>query len=136
MKTTDRFKEAIEQHLKYRGFKDPLFAETLKKPNKNIEECINYILNEVQKSGINGYAEEEIYNMAVHYYDEDDIKSNDRPAVKVVINKQIKLTKEEIAEAKKEAREQVIAEEKQRMLGKNKPSKPKAETKVQSNTLF
>lgn len=136
MKTTDKFKEVIEQHLKYRGFEDPLFAKTLQKPNKSIDECINYILTEVQKSGINGYADEEIYKMAVHYYDEDDIKADSRPNVKAIINKSIKLTKEEIAEAKKEAREQVIAEEKQRMLGKNKSSKPKTETKVQSNTLF
>ncbi len=46
-----------------------------KKPNKNIEECITYILNEVQKSGCNGFDDddellrawlEKIFSMAVH----------------------------------------------------------------------
>ncbi len=53
---------------------DPLFAPNLQKPHKNIEECILYILSEVQRSGCNGFADEEIYSMAVHYYDEDDIE--------------------------------------------------------------
>ena len=55
---------------------DPLFAPNLQKPHKNIEECILYILSEVQRSGCNGFADEEIYSMAVHYYDEDDIEED------------------------------------------------------------
>ncbi|EFR35404.1 hypothetical protein HMPREF9294_0931 [Porphyromonas asaccharolytica PR426713P-I] len=55
---------------------DPLFAPNLQKPHKNIEECILYILSEVQKSGCNGFADEEIYSMAVHYYDEDDVEED------------------------------------------------------------
>lgn len=55
---------------------DPLFAPNLQKPHKNIEECILYILSEVQRSGCNGFADEEIYSMAVHYYDEDDVEED------------------------------------------------------------
>lgn len=55
---------------------DPLFAPNLQKPHKNIEECILYILSEVQRCGCNGFADEEIYSMAVHYYDEDDVEED------------------------------------------------------------
>lgn len=51
MKATDNFKKAIENHLNQLAEKDSLFAETLKKENKNIDDCCTYILNQVQESG-------------------------------------------------------------------------------------
>ena len=65
---------------------DPLFAPNLMKPNKNIEECITYILNEVQKSGCNGFDDDEIFSMAVHYYDEDDIEVGKAVSCQVAVN--------------------------------------------------
>ena len=72
MKGTEQFARTIAEYLNGRAMTDPLFAPNLQKPHKNIEECILYILSEVQRSGCNGFADEEIYSMAVHYYDEDD----------------------------------------------------------------
>ena len=74
MKGTEEFTRTIAEYLNGRAMTDPLFAPNLQKPHKNIEECILYILSEVQRSGCNGFADEEIYSMAVHYYDEDDIE--------------------------------------------------------------
>ena len=71
MNGTESFKSTIQKYLDKRAQEDELFAETLKKENKNIDDCITYILNEVQQSGCNGFADEEIYNMVIHYYDED-----------------------------------------------------------------
>lgn len=86
MKGTEQFKTVIQNHLNELAANDPLFAQTLNKENKNIDECINYILGEVMKSGCNGFADEEIFNMAIHYYDEDDIKVGKVSAQKVVVN--------------------------------------------------
>lgn len=86
MKGTEQFKIVIQNHLNSLAEKDQLFAKTLKKENKNIDDCINYILNQVQKSGCNGFADEEIYQMAVHYYDEDDIIVGKPINAKVVVN--------------------------------------------------
>ena len=47
MKGTEQFKTIIQNHLNELAEKDSLFAKTLKKENKNIDECINYILGEV-----------------------------------------------------------------------------------------
>ena len=73
-KSTDSFMATIQKYLSERAANDELFAKTMKKTSKNIEDCTTYILNRVKDSGKNGFDDSEIYGMAVHYYDEDDIK--------------------------------------------------------------
>ena len=68
------FQSTIKKYLDERAKNDELFAVTYAKENKSIEECCNYILKEVQKSKREAFADEEIYGLAVHYYDEDSIK--------------------------------------------------------------
>lgn len=53
----------------------------LKKENKSLKECFDYILQELSKKAVTknsiGYCagdDEELYALAVHYYDEDNIK--------------------------------------------------------------
>lgn len=127
MKGTEHFTRTIAEYLNRRAETDPLFAPNLQKPNKNIEECITYILNEVQKSGCNGFDDEEIYSMAVHYYDEDNIEVDKSINCQVVVNHTIELTEEEKAEARKKAIERYQAEEYRKLTAK----KPKAEKQVE-----
>ena len=47
MKGTEQFKTVIQNHLNELAASDTLFAQTLNKENKNIDECINYILGKV-----------------------------------------------------------------------------------------
>lgn len=68
MNGTSHFKRTIEAYLAQRAAEDTLFAATYKKPNKNIDDCITYILNEVKRSGCNGFTDGEIFSMAVHFY--------------------------------------------------------------------
>lgn len=121
-KVTDTFKKTIQQYLDKRAEQDSLFAETLKKENKNIDECVNYILGEVQKSGYNGFADEEIYNMAVHYYDEDDLKAVKRVSANVIVNHKVELTDEDKAAAKEKAMqlaiEKLVVEQKEKLVQK------------------
>lgn len=69
--------------LQDRAKNDELFAETLKKPNKSIAECAQYIYGELaeearkNKDGQTacvGVPKADVIAMAVHYFDEDDIK--------------------------------------------------------------
>ncbi len=126
MKPSDNFQKIIYNHLESLASKDSLFAETLKKPNKNIEDCIKYIFNQVQKSGRNGFVDEEIYGMAVHYYDEDDIKVDGPVNMNVVVNHKVELSEEEIKEAKRKALDEVLMAEKEKLLKKsaNKKAEP------------
>ena len=49
MKGTEHFTRTIAEYLNQRAMTDPLFAPNLLKPNKNIEECITYILSNDKK---------------------------------------------------------------------------------------
>lgn len=86
MEVSNGFKAVIKAYLDDRASNDELFAATYAKQGKSLDECCNYILSEVQKSGQNGFADEEIYGMAVHYYDEDDIKDVKPINARVVVN--------------------------------------------------
>jgi len=104
MKSTVHFKNTIKTYLDNRASVDNLFAETYAKPNKNIDDCITYILNEVQRSGCNGFADDEIYSMAVHYYDEDSVTAGKPIDCRIVVNHVVELTAEEKEEARQEAK--------------------------------
>ncbi|KGN96861.1 PcfK-like family protein [Porphyromonas crevioricanis] len=127
MNGTEQFTRTIAEYLNGRAATDPLFAPNLAKPHKNIEDCISYILQQVQQSGYNGFEDDEIYSMAVHYYDEDDLEVGSRVACNVVVNHTIVLTEEEKAEARKRAIQQYQAEE-LRKLQEPKRVKIKANT--------
>ena len=68
MKASNHFKNTIKTYLEQRAETDVLFSFQYSKPEKNIDDCVTYILNKVKKSGCNGFADDEIYSMAVHYY--------------------------------------------------------------------
>ena len=75
MEKTKTPKQIIQSYLEERAKNDPLFASVYVKPNKNINECFDYILSEAKKRG-NAVcmSDDEVFGLAVHYYDEDDIK--------------------------------------------------------------
>ena len=115
MSGTEQFTRTISEYLNLRAATDPLFAPNLAKPHKNIEDCITYILKQVQQSGCNGFEDDEIYSMAVHYYDEDDLDVGSHVACHVVVNHAIVLSEEEKAEARKQAIQQYQAQELRRL---------------------
>lgn len=127
MNGTEQFTRTIAEYLNLRAATDPLFAPNLAKPHKNIEDCITYILKQVQQSACNGFEDEEIYSMAVHYYDEDDLDVGRPVACHVVVNHTLVLTEEEKAEARKQAILQYQAQELRR-LQELKRTKSKAST--------
>lgn len=116
MKGTEQFKKVIEAHLLGMAENDPEFAEKLQNPKKNIDGCITYILNTVQKSGCNGFADEEIFGMAVHYYDEENIEVGKPVNANVVINQVPELTEEEKKAAKKAAIKQIMSVKKSQKI--------------------
>lgn len=133
MKSTEHFKRTIQAYLQQRASEDRLFAESYRKEGKNIDDCITYILNEVQRSGCNGFTDGEIYSMAVHYYDEDDIEVGNPVSCQVSVNHIVELTEEEKAEARQRAVEQYQQAELHRMQERHKRPTAKQETQVQPN---
>ena len=68
MKGSNHFKNTIKAYLDQRAETDILFSFQYSKPEKSIDDCVTYILNEVKKSGCSGFHDDEIFNMAVHFY--------------------------------------------------------------------
>jgi ribosome-associated translation inhibitor RaiA len=126
MKSTPAFKNTIREYLEKRGSKDPLFAQIVTKPGKNMDDCIQYILNTVKNSGCNGFTDDEVYNMAIHYFDEDNINIGGKIDCDVVVNHKVELTAEEKEEARKRAIDELVAETKKKL--KQKPDTVKDQT--------
>lgn len=129
-KTTDHFKRTIQMFLEQRAAEDKLFAASYNKPNKNIDDCVTYILNYVQRSGCNGFTDGEIYGQAVHYYDEDEIEVGKPIQCQVAVNHVVELTEEEKQEARRRAVTQYQQAELQKLQNRNKPT-AKKENQVQ-----
>lgn len=68
MKGTEQFKQTIKAYLDRRAIEDELFTSRYMNPQKNIDDCVTYILNRVRESGMNGFTDDEVYSMAIHYY--------------------------------------------------------------------
>lgn len=134
-KATDYFKRTIQNYLQRRAQEDELFAPRLANPKKNIDDCITFILNYVKESGCNGFADDEIYSLAMHYYDEDDIDIGKPLKCKVVVNHTIQLTEQEKAEAKRKAMQKAMDEAYAKITKRNSPKKAETQ-KSNSLTLF
>ena len=90
------FENAIKEYLDARAKEDVKFAEKYSNGKKSIEECCRFILGEMRKkakSGMYGATDAEVFGLAVHYYDEEDIKVEKNVSAEVVINRE--LTEEE-----------------------------------------
>ena len=131
MQVSVSFKYSIQSYLEQRAEYDELFARSYRNPLKNIEDCITYILNYVQKSGCNGFDDEEIFGQAVHYFDEADIEVGKPIDCKVIVNHHVELTEEEKVEARKEAIRRAENEAYSRMT--QRKATPKKENKNNNN---
>lgn len=129
-------KEAIKNYLDERARTDELFAKAYAKEGKSIDECFSYILGEARKKGTQVcMSDEEVFGLAVHYYDEDDIKvSPIRDDARVTTSQDVKLS----AEDEKAARDAAIRRltEEQYSLLKKRPQRAKKEADVQQMSLF
>lgn len=137
MKATEHFKQTIKAYLDERAKNDELFAVSYAKENKNMDDCVTFILNQVKRSKCMGLTDEEVYSLAVHFFDEDDIKIGNSIACNVIVNHTVELTEEEKAKARQEALKEYQAEQLRKMQKRtNKPKTPKAQPEITTPSLF
>lgn len=141
MSNNNSFISSIKSYLDDRAANDELFSKTYAKENKSIDECCNYIISEAKKRG-NAVAmtDEEVYNLAVHYYDEDDIKveklRNTRVAVSSTPSAKVELTEEEKAAAKERAMRAYEAIEQKKLEEERKKKLEKKREKAAQQQEF
>ena len=133
MKTTEHFQNTIESFLRDRAETDKHFAVSFSNPDKSIEQCITYILNCVKQSGCNGFCDEEIYSMAVHYYDEQNIEVGNPIDCQVIVNHTVELTAEEKEQARQNALKRAENEAYERMTKARKRPIVQPEPSVQKS---
>lgn len=124
-KGTMAFADTIRHYLEKRAENDVLFAVKFANPSKSVEDCVTYIINEVKKSGCNGFTDDEIFGKAVHYFEENEIEVGNPINCKVVVNHTVELTEEEKEQARQDAIERLRQEE---MAKLRKPIQPKKAT--------
>lgn len=124
-KCSNSFQETIKAYLDKRAAADALFAKSYDNPDKNIEQCCSYIIQEVQRLGVAGLTDDEVFSLAVHYYDESDLGEIKPANCRVVVNHVVELSEEEKAEAKLEALKRFEQDEYER-LRKECPTKSEA----------
>ena len=137
MKATEHFKQTIKAYLDERAKNDELFAVSYAKENKSMDDCVTFILNQVKRSKCMGLTDEEVYSLAVHFFDEEDIEIGNPIACNVIVNHTVKLTEEEKAQARQEALKEYQAEQLRKMQKRtNKPKTPKAQPEITTPSLF
>lgn len=128
-KVSKSFQDTIKAYLDARAQTDELFAISYAKEGKSIEECCNFICQEVKKMKVQGLADEEVYSLAVHYYDEDDLGTITGAGCNVVVNHTVELTEAEKEQARRDAIAQYQKEELQKLHEAEKKKEEKAKKK-------
>lgn len=126
------FADTIRHYLEKRAESDALFAVKFANPSKSVEDCATFIINEVKKSGCNGFTDDEIFGMATHFYEEDEIEVGNPINCKVVVNHTVELTEEEKEQARQDAIERLRQEE---MAKLRKPIQPKKATEKKTQDV-
>lgn len=129
-KQLNEFEATIQRYLEKFADNDELFGFKFEKgvaDGKTITSCCNWIIEQVRESGRIGFSDEEVYGMAVHYYDEEELRADGerKDGCKVVVNKTIDLSDEE----KAKLRQQALDEYKAKVIAdaREKDAKRKAE---------
>ena len=138
MKGSKAFMDIIKAYLDEFAKTDEVFAEKYQnRTDKSIEDCCSFIASQVQKMGVCGLDDNEVFGLAIHYFDEDNLHF-DKIQYDVVCNHAIELTEEEKTEAKAEALrqyQQKMYDEYLKKSSKKKESDPSAPTKTPEERL-
>lgn len=133
-KGSNRMKERIKEYLDAYAEKNEGFFFDYQNPDKNIDECCDFICTQVQKMGAMGLDDDDVFGLAIHYYQETDpgaITNGIMNTTNVVINHRVELTEEEKARAKEQAIKDLIEAEKRKKLEKEKRDKEKAKAEAE-----
>lgn len=153
------FEKVIKTYLDEFAVKDSEFskkyaekAEKLGGIDTVIKQCCNYICSEVQKSQRQGFADSEVYGMAVHFIDEAELTADKDINGHVVVNHTIELTEADKERLRKEAEEEYKRDAKKAIVRnalaekeksqkttaakKEKPTKPKKDVEQEEGGLL
>ena len=111
MKSNESALAVMQQMLQERCIAEPSFAIKMANPSKSMEGAVNYLCSQIQKSGLCVVDDQEVMNILVHYFDENEIEDCGK------VNCNIVVSKPELSEDDKEIlKEQAMEEYKKEQL--------------------
>ena len=116
----------MQQMLQERILAEPALAIKLANPKKTLEGAVNYLCNEIKKSGLCVVDDQTVLSILLHFYDEDDIEDGGIPINCNIVVSKPELSDEDKAELKQQAMEQFKQEQLRELRSQ---SKPKAHSK-------
>jgi len=117
---------AMQQMLQERILAEPALAIKLANPKKTLEGAVNYLCNEIKKSGLCLVDDQTVLSILLHFYDEDDIEDGGTPINCNIVVSKPELSDEDKAELKEQAKEQYMQEQLREL---RRQSQPKAQSK-------
>lgn len=117
---------AMQQMLQERILAEPALAIKLANPKKTLEGAVNYLCNEIKKSGLCVVDDQTVLSILLHFYDEDDIEDGGTPINCNIVVSKPELSDEDKAELKEQAKEQYMQEQLREL---RRQSQPKAQSK-------
>lgn len=134
MKGQDLFVAAIQRYITEESARDSRWGEKVKESKKDAEACAKYIIAEVKKTKRNGFADDEVFGMVKHFYDEGcAVPTGWSGCSRVVGNVHTEITEEEKESIRKkvedEYRKEVEEREKEKELKKKKKEEEEKEKK-------
>lgn len=136
------FKTQIKCYLDKKAKQNELFAKKYANPQKNIDECMDFITSEVMKKVKEckqaqkvGMSNRDVFCLAIHYYEEDSIGE-----IKKIENKAVVYTGTDDEAQEIRAENEKITQETQRNKAieniHNKPKKSKGKLPTNQLSLF
>ena len=128
MKSNNAAIAAMQQMLQERCIAEPTFAIKLANPKKTLEGAVNYLCNEIKKSGLCVVDDQTVLSILLHFYDEDDIEDGGTPINCNIVVSKPELSDEDKAELKQQAMEQFKQEQLRELRSQSKPKAQSRQT--------
>lgn len=128
MKSSTQVTDIIRNYLEQRCNEEPMFALKYANPSKSIEGAVNYLCNEVKKSGLTMMDSDTVFSIITHYFDEENLEEQPSVNCKIAVAKE--LTEEEQTQVREQARQDAMEKLRREEMAKltTKTAKPKTIT--------
>ena len=138
MNATEFFKKRVGDFLQVLANTKEDFAPKQANEKKSLDECCNFIMNSVKQMNVAGLDDEDVYALAVEYYESDNPDPKLLKSVKctVVSNQRSELTEEDKAALEQKAKDDYYAECLAKQREGNKPKKRTQAPQVEQPSLF
>lgn len=139
---SEAFVERIQAFLNEQAAKDEAFAAKWKATERTLQDCAAWIVEQVAQqfrdTGQMGYDDSDIYGMALHFFDEPELKAKGNMNFQgmIVCNSKMQYTPEPLSDAEKaeldaKAREQYQQEQLRKLRAEQEKAQQQEQKRIE-----